>query len=136
MNRLWLVAGILAMSGCTSGPRPFDGTLGYQTVEQPEGLQVTYIDEARASRQAILEQVAQVCADSSGREVQIAQLRVVEESVYDDQVAMTIPIPVGTTATGDTSGWSGTPIESTVHQETVLQRITLRRIVALCPGFA
>lgn len=121
--------------GCASSPRPFDGTLGYQTKAKPEGLEVTVVDEARHSRQATLEQVAQVCTDNSGEAVAIAQLQVLEESIYDDDLYLTVPVPVEVTNLGAPSKFNG-QAQPIVHQEQVLQRVTLRKVVALCPGYA
>ncbi|MDV2077539.1 hypothetical protein [Marinobacter xestospongiae] len=131
------MAATFFLSGCASGPRPYDGVLGYRTEPLPVGIQVTYVDEADSSTEEILSHISVVCNDALGPSATAPSVEVKSVTEYDRQVGMSVPIPVGVETIGSYSSGGGTPtgatIQSSVTQtDTVFRNITLKKVVALC----
>ncbi|MBZ2168649.1 hypothetical protein [Marinobacter sp. F4216] len=127
----------LLVSGCAMGPRSYDGVLGYRTEPLPEGVQVTYVDEADNSNERILSYIAEVCDETLGptSTTPLIELRSVSE--FEQQVAMSVQIPVGVQGTGTSKSNAGSAQVSAVknsyaHSESVFRNMKLKKVVALC----
>lgn len=131
------MAATLFLSGCASGPRSYDGVLGYRTEPLPAGIQVTYVDEADSSTEKILSHISEVCNDALGPTATAPSVTVKSVTEYERQVSMSLPIPVGVQTIGTySSGGSSLPgatIQSSVTQnDTVFRNIKLKEVVVLC----
>ena len=127
----------LFLSGCASGPRSYDGVLGYSTESLPAGIQVTYVDEADSSTEKILSHISEVCNEAFGPTATAPHIKVKSVTEYERQVKVSVPIPVGVQTIGTfSSGGSSLPgatIQSSVTQtDTVFRNIKLQVVVALC----
>lgn len=133
---LSICAGLLTLGACVSNPRPYDGTLGYQTEQQAEGWLVTYADEYHRSRQAMLENISQVCAQLGDKSVAPPELTLRNERVLIKTVKVPLVVAEGTHTTGSPnlgppSHWA--PVQPTTTQQTITRSIEVREITALCP---
>ena len=127
----------LLVSGCAMGPRSYDGVLGYRTQPSPEGVQVTYVDEADNSNERILSYIAEVCDEIPGPTSTSPPVELMAVSEFEQQVAMSIQIPVGVQGTGTSKSNAGSNQVAAVknsyaHSERVLRNMKLKKVVALC----
>ena len=136
MKKYIAVTGVL-LCGCMSGPRPYDGVLGYQADLKSAGLQVTYVEEVKVSPEHTLTNIAKVCSTKLGSMVSPAGIKVLSESAFEHQISMNIPIPIGVQSTGfqmeGTRQSPGDTVQGSVAQsQGVFRTIKLRKTVALC----
>lgn len=132
----FLVATLL-LSGCASGPRSYDGVLGYRTEPVPEGLQVTYVDEADRSTEKILFYISEVCSEAFAPTAVPLVVKVNSVSEYGRQVGVSVPIPVGVQTIGTYSSGGnsvgGASIQSSITQiDTIYRDLKLKEVVAIC----
>lgn len=135
----FLVVTAALLSGCASGPRAYDGVLGYRLDAQPAGTRVTYVDEAKVGIEPVLGKIAKVCSARLGHPVVPASLKVLSEASFEQQVSMSVQIPIGVQSTGSQKSSSGpgqgpgAMMTTSVSQtEGVLRTMKLRKVVALC----
>lgn len=127
----------LLLAGCVSGPRPYDGVIGYQPNSTDTGLQVTYVDEAKVRPEKILKKMTQVSTGKLQSDAAKITVKVESESVFEQAVAMSVPIPVGAVDNGisKSKGGSGpgTNMQTTlVQNEAITRNLKLRRTIASC----
>ena len=137
MKTITVILFALSTAGCISGPRPFDGALGYKTDPSPNGIQVTYIDEAKIKREKTLKLISTVCADTLKADISHINLSVDSESSIYKTVNMSVAIPVGSQSTGSFGSKSpGSPVvaiqHTSIQNEGVMREIKLKKIVASC----
>jgi hypothetical protein len=138
MKKRMIVPPLLLLAGCMSGPRPYDGVLGYQVSPTPTGLRVSYVDEARVAPHKTLSKVARVCATELKADAAQLAVKVESESAFEQSVAVNVPIPIGTVASGSTkTGESGhgpgAMVQNTiVHDEAAIRPMKLRKTIATC----
>lgn len=128
-----LVTGILLVTGCASGPRPFDGVLGYRTESLPAGLQVTYIDEAKTSPERTFAQITKVCGAKLGLASSAAQVKILSETPFEQQVNMSVAIPVGISVKSGYGPGAIVGIKNSVTQaEEIIRTMKFKKVMALC----
>jgi hypothetical protein len=125
------------LTGCMLAPRPYDGMIGYQLAPAASGLQVTYIDEARFSREKTLKRITDVCAASLNTGATPITVQVNDESILEQGMSLNVPMPVGTVETGDLQHTSKQPIavqskRPIVHHQPAERYAKLRKTVATC----
>lgn len=137
MRSYAIAAGVLLITGCATGPRPYDGVLGYRIESQPAGLQVIYVDEAKISAERTLAHITKVCGAKLGLASSVPHVQVLSETPFEQQVNMSIAIPVGMQSTGsqksNAGSGSGPVMQNSVSQtEGVVRTMKLKKVVALC----
>lgn len=137
MKHIVIYSGVLLLAGCVSGPRPYDGVLGYRTESVQAGLQVTYIDEAKVSAERTRVNISKVCSTKLDSALSASSVQVQSETSFEQQVSMSIQIPVGVQNTGSHKAGSGqgpgAVMKSSVSQtESVMRTMKLKKTLALC----
>jgi len=133
MKRLFFVFVAITLCACASGPRAYDGVVGYRTEPVETGLEVTYADEADTSDEQILSYIFEVCAETLKVPQNSMMIQVTSVSEVERRTDMSLQIPVGTQPV--TSLMHGMPVESQqliTQQQTVFRNMKLKEMVAVC----
>lgn len=133
------MAASLLLAACVSGPRPYDGVIGYRASPAAEGVDLVYVDEARVAPAKLQARLRESCARTLGVAPAQAVVTVRGESLFRQDVDMSIPVPVGMQGTGsnrNTAGGApgvGTPMAGAVVQhQGVVRSLELRKVEAEC----
>lgn len=129
------VAASLLLSACMSGPRPYDGVIGYRIQAMPEGLAVSYVDEAAASPAKVLRRIHRLCADRLGADPASVVVTVAGSRQFQQEVPLSVPVVVGINSSGVGSsmkGAGGVQTSARTFQESVMRTMELRRTEADC----
>lgn len=133
------VAPCLLLAACMSGPRPYDGVIGYRATPVAEGVDLVYVDEARVVPAKLQSRLRESCARTLGVAPAQAVVTVRGESLFRQDVDMSIPVSVGMQGTGgnrNTAGGApgvGTPMAGAVVQhQGVVRSLELRKVEADC----
>lgn len=135
--RKLLPSAVLLLAGCMSGPRPYDGVIGYRAQATPEGLAVTYVDEAGVKPEKVLRRILAVCAQKLKKDPATVAVLVTGSSAFEQEATVNIPISVGVNSTGGgtsptSRGSGGNTTSATTFQQGVVRTLALRRTQALC----
>lgn len=129
------VAASLLLAACMSGPRPYDGVIGYRVQATPEGLAVSYVDQADASPAKVLRRIHQVCADRLGGDPASVVVTVTASRLFQQDVPLSVPVVVGMNSSGaggSQQGAGGVQTSASTFQDTVMRPMELRRTEADC----
>lgn len=135
------IVAMLLLNGCASGPRVYDGVLGYKLDKQAEAIRITYVEEARVPRDLVIGQIAQACARELSVDIASVSLGAIADSAYEQDVGFTVPIPVGMEATANDGKINGGAMQMDnraaagrviMWHEDVGRRLSLQKITALC----
>lgn len=123
----------LALAGCQSQPRTFDGTLGYQLLPpQGEQLRIDYTEEARRPAAYIQQRATRVCASQLAVTENAVALSLLATNDFKAAVSLSVPIPVGMSSSGSSANSAGqSPLSAGYVQTTVTQHNELVREIAL-----
>ena len=135
--RIHMVIGaVMLASGCASGPKPYDGVIGYRVATSDGATRVTYIDEARVGREKTLAKIHAVCAAQAGTGPDTVAVKVISEEESFADVGVSVPMMVGSTTTGDgpRTGMSGAPAvtQALTQNHALTRQMKVRRIEAVC----
>lgn len=139
MRAIFLLSIFTLASGCVSGPREYDGVIGYKAMDEDGRTRVIYVDEARVGRERTLSKIADVCSSRQGVRIDRVGVQVISEAESVEKVFFNVPVAIGTTSTGETRG-SGAPAATVSTMATqnhaIAREMKVRRIDALCPRSA
>lgn len=136
VRAIFLLAIFTMASGCVSGPREYDGVIGYKAINEDGRTRIVYVDEARVGREKTLAKIADVCASRERMKSDLVEVQVISETESVEEVSFNVPVAVGTTSTGETrgSGASVATVSTMATQNHAMSReMKIRRIEALCP---
>lgn len=129
------VAASLLLAACMSGPRPYDGVIGYRVQATPGGLAVSYVDQADASPAKVLRRIHQVCADRLGGDPASVVVTVTASRLFQQDVPLSVPVVVGMNSSGaggSQQGAGGVQTSASTFHDTVMRPMELRRTEADC----
>lgn len=141
-NWWWCGAAMLAviatlLSGCQTGPRAYDGGVGYQLAQADGTWYVRYTDEATHTWKQLEQEAVAACAIKTGTDGSDNQLIGMKKASFVDNVPTTVTYPAGSEAPG-TVGDGGAanvpqaPVTFTAKQQ-VTRRLALRQVMGQCP---
>lgn len=137
MKSFWVLLAVTVLSGCMSGPRPFDGTLGYQVSKNKQGTSVKYTSESGQKPAAVHALVKKVCSSELGVDVDHISLvneKVDEKEINTEVFAHTVfsPSPVGITNPSRAGGVPGQIVNTRVEYQSVTRPMKLQILSAEC----
>lgn len=132
---IFLLAGLLG--GCALGPRPYDGVLGYQLNKNGALTRVSYAAEAKTPESKVQELAKRACAKTAGRQAERYSLSGITFTESEKEIAISIPVMVGTTPSGHTNrpgiGGGSLQVSSGITvNESVSRRIKIKTLSAEC----
>lgn len=137
MQRILLVIVTTIIASCATGPRPYDGVIGYQVTDHQDGVHVAYVEESKTGRDKILAKISAVCASKKGIGGSQGALRIVSEREFVREVGFSVPVATGNAFSGESSAGSGpaAPVTDPVSlNQQIVRELNLRKIEAICPN--
>jgi allophanate hydrolase subunit 1 len=145
LNHRLLLAGLaLALAGCQSAHRPYDGVLGYQaaattpaTAAAPAQVTFFYVDEARRDWVEVESRARKACARTLGVAPAATVLDVRERRELTRTVDMSLAIPAGPLGlAAGANGKGGVTVQGNSVRNELGRELRLRRLDAACSAGA